>query len=511
MTPTNPYCDALGIAVPRLETAARSPDANYFSLLLVALLERGEPITLEQAAARFGEAGIAPAAFALASLKRCQPGRPPIYRDGALYALDPHDAEADLWAFRLGLRPARGPRLTVVRPDPGPLPSVDEPLRVPALDEAWRDGIPNHWTSQRIAICVLDAHDAPMPADAVIGFVRERVGATRLERAAARYWRRGAPVRAREDGDWELDREHAAVRSAREAVRERVEIARRWAEQRPAASVLAAQRQHSERQRAARAEQLAQLRRALVLAFPAKHPEAVVLLDVESRTLTTHLGDQIAAVRERLAGYDMIAALDVRALLRSLAFDPGERRLAELGPPQKTLRLDRKGGTLKITTTLLIQGSCGIQRPFGDPARLRRYLDEGQTTKLRRRLEADAKSLFALYQYGRVHGTVRLRWEFLDERIPAPWVHRDEPTLWRLKDRAFERGLPLEIVTGSAPGWEDPWARAQRVHARKPPPDWRVWLVADDGSIVDEDDVQLARLVEPGNPGLVDHADRRDD
>ena len=54
----------------------------------------------------------------------------------------------------------------------------------------------------------------------------------------------------------------------------------------------------------------------------------------------------------------------VRALLRALEFEPGERRLAELGPPQKTMQIDRRGRTLRITTSLLIQGSCGISRPF---------------------------------------------------------------------------------------------------------------------------------------------------
>lgn len=97
---TNAYCAALGIPVPRIEDARSSPDANYYSLLLVALLERGEPLTLEEAACRFEEAGVAPASAALGSLKRCKPARPPIYRDGNRYALDPHDDEADLWAFR---------------------------------------------------------------------------------------------------------------------------------------------------------------------------------------------------------------------------------------------------------------------------------------------------------------------------------------------------------------------------------------------------------------------------
>lgn len=53
MTPSsNAYCAVLGIHPPRAEDAKSSPDANYYSLLLVALLERAEPMTLEQVAAR---------------------------------------------------------------------------------------------------------------------------------------------------------------------------------------------------------------------------------------------------------------------------------------------------------------------------------------------------------------------------------------------------------------------------------------------------------------------------
>ncbi|MBI4263519.1 MAG: hypothetical protein HY657_04015 [Acidobacteria bacterium] len=156
---TNPYCAALGIPVPRVEDALSSPDANYYSLLLVALLERGGPLTLEQAAYRLEQVGVTPAHEALASLKRCKPARPPIYRDGDLYALDPHDDEADLWAFRLGLRPPRAlPH--VMRLDSGPLRAPGERLTVGELDEACREGIPSAWSAQRLAVAVLDAHAA---------------------------------------------------------------------------------------------------------------------------------------------------------------------------------------------------------------------------------------------------------------------------------------------------------------------------------------------------------------
>ncbi len=377
MPETNPYCEALGIQVPRLETAAESPDANWFSLLIAALLERGGPITLDEAAERFEEAGIAPADRALGSLKRCRPARPPIYRDGDRYALDPYDDESDLWAFRLGLQPPKVPAGSISRSDP-----------------------------------------------AVIQAAIERAN----------------------------------------------------------------------REREAHAERLAALRRVLVHAFPPRRPRAVVLLDVNRREIATLTGDQLAQIGERLAGCDVIAALEVRALLRTLGFDPGSRRLAELGPPRKTRRLNRRGRTLKITTEMLVRGSCSISRPFGDPRRLEKYLEDGQLVRFRRRLESDAKSLFALYQYGRLHGAVRLRWGFLDEMIPAPWIHRDEETLGTLMSRALERGVPLEVVTGSAPGWKDPWARARKAAVVKSDHSWRSWLVDEGGCPVREEDVQLARL-----------------
>lgn len=201
---------------------------------------------------------------------------------------------------------------------------------------------------------------------------------------------------------------------------------------------------------------------------------------------------------DRLKDYDIIVGLEIRNLLQAIGFDSGQRRLAELGATQKSRQINRRGRTLKITTDLLIRGSCGISNPFGDKAKTLAYLRDGQETRFRRRLEADAKALLAFYQYGRLHGHVRLRWGFLDETLPAPWVHRDERGLYDLLKRASACDSPLEVVVGSPPGWEDPWSRARLVYVRKDADGWRYTLVDGEGFPIYEPEVQVARLVEPG-------------
>ena len=143
---------------------------------------------------------------------------------------------------------------------------------------------------------------------------------------------------------------------------------------------------------------------------------------------------------------------------------------------------------------MLIPGSCGITRPLGDEGKLREYLATGKLTQLQRRLETDAKAIFALYEYGKLHGGVRLRWGFLDERLPAPWHHRDEPTLWDLMREAHALSMGIVAVVGSAPGWEDPWSRARPLDVVVGNNEHDLFLRDEHGAYVDDRDVQLARL-----------------
>jgi hypothetical protein len=307
------------------------------------------------------------------------------------------------------------------------------------------------------------------------------------------FGNRNSAISILEDGRWAVAPEgEPMVRSARRAVRDRIVIRRKYA--RPSAEEMEeADRARAQLRQAHRVE-LARLSRALVVAFPPNRPEAAALVDIGKHEILSFVGPELDDLRSRLLTYDVIGGVEVRALLRALGVDPGSRRLVELGPAQKTRQINRSGRTLKITTAMLVQGSCRISRPFGEPRVLARYLAAGEETKLRRRLEADVKSLHALHEYGRLHCAVRLRWGFLDELIEAPWRDPDEENIHELVRAALARRSPLEVVVGSAPGWEDPWARVRRATVESDGSGWRTRLVTDDGVILDVHDVQLARL-----------------
>jgi hypothetical protein len=488
------YCEILGIHPPTLASVKERSEASSFSLMIVALLERGAPMTLAAVAERFAAAGIAPAPDALRSLQRCRPDRSPIYRAGDLYELDVHSHELDLWLFRLGLRGPKLPPVRIVRREPEPLPGPDVPLSPVEIEAAFKDASLTSWSGQRLAVAMLDSRRGRMSPVEIKNELQRLTRYHIFNPDQIGHWRAQA-IRVDADGSWTLVPDHPVLRSARKAVRSRLEMQRRRESQRPDPAVIEAQVKRADERAAAHAAELAALRRCIVHGFPAAAPRAASILDIATRTITTYLGDEMATVPAHLAVFDFIGALGVRPLLRALGFDPGDRVLAELGPPQKTRRLNRQGRTLAITTELLIRGSCGISRPLGDRAQMEGYLRAGQLTRFRRRFEADLKSLLALHNYGRLHHAYRLRWGFLDEMIHVAWVHWDEPSLFSLMRQARKVGRELRAVTGTAPGWEDPWSRSLRCRVLQGEDRWQVFLVDEHGFAIDERDVQMVEIL----------------
>ncbi len=389
----------------------------------------------------------------------------------------------------------------MVKKEPAPLPGPEVPLTSFEVDEAFRGQSLSSWSFQRLAIAVLDTYGGSRSGAEVVALIKLITGWKVLEEERAAYWRAGAIV-VHPNGLWSLAPEHPAIPAARRAVRDQIAKVRRWKAMGPDPAVVAAYQKRAREREAAHAAELARLRRVLVHAFPADAPAAASIIDLATREMVTWTAatadereELRAHLRGRLADYDFIAALGVRPLLRALEFDPGDRRLADLGPPQKTMTLNRRGRVLKITNELLVQGSCGISRPFGEPERMRTYILNGQIARLTKRIEADAKSLFALYQYGKLHGAYRLRWGFLDEMLRVSWVDWDEPRFHQFIASALEKGCAVEVVAGSAPGWEEPWKRAVRCEIQAGGHAWDHVVVDEDGFVVAGDDVQMVREV----------------
>ncbi len=75
-TTSNRYCERVGLAsVPRVEDVLDRDEVTLFHLMVVALLERGRPMTVEEIAERLTEAGaVARSGDMVLSLKKAAEG-----------------------------------------------------------------------------------------------------------------------------------------------------------------------------------------------------------------------------------------------------------------------------------------------------------------------------------------------------------------------------------------------------------------------------------------------------
>lgn len=189
----------------------------------------------------------------------------------------------------------------------------------------------------------------------------------------------------------------------------------------------------------------------------------ITLLDLDQRSLSTVFGEELKTIAARLRDYSVIVGLRPRDILLELGInDMVAWRLIDLAHHPKSKQLNKRGRKLKISTELLITSSTGISKPLGDPKKMREYWEQGKMGMLAKRMESDAKSLYAFYRYGALHNGIRLRWGFISESYPVEWSVPAEPSLYTILNERLTSGEPVEFVRGTAPGWTDPWSRSQR-------------------------------------------------
>lgn len=462
----NPYCDRLGLPVPRLEDFAIRRGVKPYHFMILALLESGKPLEMESIVARLLEAGVSEELANPRTLQKAWHGLSPVFKDReGKFGLELDSSEMQWPILMFELRPRPTPQ-----PSPAPatieMPEDDVPLSREEVDAAVRDrGLGSVSILRRVAAFLDAVGGGPIAVEELDRSLFELTGyRLKLTAKDIAYWR-GELVRQDPDGALRLNKDSIALVPMRQALRK---LAHPILRQRAQRAVHAAQwREHDriheekKRQDAARARSL---RRALLRVVPEPaHPQAAIVQDVSARTFRFFRPTEHEALLEHLHDFDVLIGLHIRETIQSLGAEPDDWHLSDIKPPQKSYKLNRQGKTLTITPELLISGTTRISSPLGDPVRTAEYLGREEWGKLARRLESDAKALYAFYRYGVLHRYVLLHWGFLHELLPADWALPGDTHVYDILKEAKTTGSLVDVVVGTAPGWENPWSRAQRV------------------------------------------------
>ena len=497
----NSYCQRLTIPTPDAGKVWEEKRPKHLHMMVVCLLERGEPLFLEDIAARLAEVGV-PAGRTgdlKKTLQKSWHGLEPIRKraDGRLELdLQAHSLRHLIWSLEL----SEAPRFVAPEEEPVEpfeLPGPEVRLTHAELDAAFRDRALSAVSQLRLAGAVLDAEGKPLSLDTINDrldrFSRHR-GRIRPETVTA--WG-GRLVEKRSDGLLALDPSSSVLGPMREDVRRMAKsvLMRRHRSEVAKARCAQLEALRSERERLER-EQATKMRRAIVRAVPEPFDlVGLAVCDVASREIEVFVGVETADATPLLLEYDLIAGEYVSDTLDALGVETNALTLTDLRPPKKTRVLNKRGRKLRITTEMLVRYTTGISKPFGEKRELEQLIAVGDRTGLEKRLVRDVKALYAYYRYGILHNCVRLRWGFLDETLGVDWALPGDVAFWSLMRICHQRKRAVDVVTGNAPGWRNPWSRARRATVIAVDK-YDYVLVDENGEMLDRYDVQAARVVE---------------
>ncbi|MBI4179150.1 hypothetical protein HY522_07000 [bacterium] len=492
----NSYCEGLGIPIPRVEDVMKVKGVILYHLMVVALLEKGGPLTLQDIVSRLSGAGVtSPIGNLSESILKSWHGRNPVFRDAdGRFGLNLVSRELDFILMVTNLR--QPVRYTPEPPIALEQKADDVPLSEKEVEVAFRARTVSYFSNHRMAAAVLDAMGRSMTLDEMNQYLMKLTNDESI--VNVKNLKNVYNTLVAVDGTGQLSLISRAGPD--------IETLRRWV--RKIAGPRLVYEAHSEqikrnmreREKAEaennvrQAAEAVRLRRAVLYAIPeGAAPRAVGVLDIKARTIRTFLGDELSGIPAVLAEYDLLVGLHTRDALYRLNLDPTRWMLVDLKPPQKTKKINRQGRILHITPELLIRGTTGISRPLGDPAMIAHYLAKGDEGRLRRRIESTVKALYAFYNYGVLNRFVRLRWGFLDEILAVDWAHPGDPLLYKILQEANRKDSFVDIVAGGAPGWTDPWSRAMSVQIVR----LEYWTVTvrqgDEIFEIDRHDIQAVR------------------
>ncbi|MBF8300410.1 MAG: plasmid pRiA4b family protein [Acidobacteria bacterium] len=495
----NRYCQHLGIPVPRIEDVAGRPELTLFQLVVMVLLERGGPMTVDEIAARLDRAAL-PARLArpdfVGAVKKAWHGQSPLVRDGdERLALDLLSSEFRHITFVAGLRPSLVPR-----PGPGEfrLPTDDEPLSQAEVTAAFSGRSLAVYSSIRKAAAVLEAWGSPQTLDDIDARLRRLTGyGGRIDATTVRAWRTDL-VAADPDGSLRLNATSSSVGAFRRDIRRTAAPRlRAFAESRDfTVRMLERERQRVEEERDLMAH-ARQTRRALLHIVPPGQPaRAAAVIDLHSRDLQLFAGDNLPTLAAKLEAFDFLAGVDLRISLRALGLDPERWLLAELRPVQRTFRPAERS-PVPVTLPAAVQATTGVSRVPADATIWGRLLDPTRLHDVAGRLTTEARALCVLYEYGALHGGVRVRTRPGDRLLPVEWGLRGDPDMYSVLDAAMRACVPVDLVIGAPPDSADPWRHVVRADIADCVGQHIVIRTPGDVQSLSTDDVHAARVTDP--------------
>jgi hypothetical protein len=468
----NWYCQHLGIPVPIIEDVAGRPEVTLFQLVVMALLERGGPMTVGEIAARLDRASL-PARLArpdfVVAVKKAWHGQPPLVRDGdERIALDMLSSEFRHITFVAGLRPS------VLRPGPAELrlPNDDEPLSQAEVTAAFSERSLEVYSSIRRAAAVLEAWGNPQTLDEINARLRSLTDyGGRIDATTIRAWRTDL-VAVDPNGSLRLNPASSQVCTLRRDIRRMAAPRLRASAERRDSRVrlLERERQRLEEERDLMA-QASQIRRALLhIVPPGQQARAAVVIDL-SRSVSekreqapgsdvqVFVGDQLLKLADRLGEFDFLAGVDLRIWLRAIGLDPERWLLAELRPMQRTFR-PAEQSAVPVTLPAVVQATTGVARVPADAATWGRLLDPKRLHDVAGRLATEARALCLLYEYGALHGGVRVRTRPGDRLLPVEWGLAGDPDVHSVLDAAMRARAAVDLVIHAPRDSADPWKHA---------------------------------------------------
>ena len=499
--PSNRYCDRLGLIPPDLAAAVMQRDVKLVHLMVLALLEAGGPLSFDAITERLARLALPPrlgGADLRASLRKTWHGQPPIVRDpvDGLYYLDVlNDFEI---RHTPGVVPEAAAPWARSGPEPAVAPRADtEPLTEEEVDAAFRNRwLANVSTVRRAAAIVDAAGVEALPLDDTNRRLEALGGrAARIDERTASAWR-SAYLRY-DDGVVRLDAATREAAAMRRDVRRMAEPTLRQQSDVQRSRVRRAAFQEGRAAEGRRAMEAARLtRRALLHVVVLDGAvRAAAIVDAATRAVSLFLGDTVCEVPSRLENYDYLAGVDLRPTLRRFGCEPDRWWLAELRPAQRTVRPAGDGPAVPVTLQSVVQATTGRRLPAESEAW--RPLLDGPARRVAAKLEEEAGALFALHEYGVLHGGVRVRRRAGDDLLPVTWALPGDINFWSTVRSAIRHWAPLDVAIGASAELADPWPSALRMNLVEQEGRTLYLMAGEALQVVEAAEVRAIRVTDP--------------